>query len=81
MSCVKQSSADTRFNLLRSLISIRVLVKEYKRVRDWVRITKFVTNEEGERERERSRETERKDETNETVNTSLFGADVKPLHR
>lgn len=51
MSRVKQSSADTRFNLLRSLISIRVLVKEYKRVRDWVRITKFVTNEEGERER------------------------------
>jgi len=48
------------------------------------RITKFSTNEKRtkERKKERGREREReKERESKTVNTSLFGVDVKPLHR
>jgi len=43
-------------------------------------ITKFSTNEKRTKERKREREREKERES-KTVNTSLFGVDVKPLHR
>jgi len=57
--------------------------RSYERMQAVGRITKFSTNEKRTKERKRGREREREKKKREskTVNTSLFGVDVKPLHR